>query len=251
MAGHNRWSSIRHKKSIQDAKRGKLFTKLMREIMVAARLGGGDPEANPRLKNAIAAARAANMPKENIEKAIKKGLGIIEAEKYEEVTYEGYGPGGVAVFIEALTDNRNRTVAEIRRIFTKHGGSIGEAGCVSWIFHKKGYIVVDRSAVDEDKLIEIVIEAGAEDVKTNENDYEIITSVEDFESVKKALEENGIKPNYAKITMIPQTTIRLEGKDAERMLSLMESLEDLDDVQNVYANFDISDEVMMSYQQQR
>ncbi len=216
--------------------------------MVAARLGGGDPDANPRLKSAISAAKAANMPKENIERAIKKGLGEVESEKFEEVTYEGYGPGGVAVLIEALTDNKNRTVAEIRRIFTKHGGSIGENGCVSWMFSKKGYIVVDRSEVDEDKLMEVVIEAGAEDIKTNKSDYEIITSVEDFENVKRALDDAGVKYSYAKVTMIPQTVIKLEGKDAERMLSLMESLEDLDDVQNVYANFDIPDEIMMSFQ---
>ncbi len=248
MSGHNRWSSIRHKKSIQDARRGKLFTKLMREIMVAARLGGGDPEANPRLKAAIAAARNANMPKENIERAIKRGTGEVDAEKYEEVVYEGYGPGGVAVLIEALTDNRNRTVADIRRVFSKHGGSMGESGCVSWMFQKKGYIVVEKDGVDEDRLLEVVLDAGAEDVKSNSSDYEIITEVESFEKVKEALDKAGIKYSYAKITMVPQTTIKLEGKDAEKMLSLMEALEDLDDVQNVYANFDISDEVMMSFQ---
>ncbi len=249
MSGHNRWSSIKHKKSIQDAKRGKLFTKLIREIMIAAREGGGDPEANPRLKAAIAAAKSANMPKENIERAIKRGTGEIEGEKFEEVTYEGYGPGGVAVLIEAVTDNRNRTVADIRRIFSKHGGNIGESGCVSWMFSKKGYIVVDKSEVDEDRLMEVVLEAGAEDIRSNETDYEIISEVDDFESVKKALEDAGIKYSFAKVTMVPQTTVRLEGRDAEKMLGLMESLEDLDDVQNVYANFDIPDEVMMSFQQ--
>ncbi len=244
MSGHSKWSSIKHKKKIVDAKRGKLFTKLIREIIVAARLGGGDPDKNPRLRAAIAAAKAANMPKENIERGIKRGTGEIEGVNYEEVSYEGYGPGGVAVLIECLTDNKNRTVAELKHIFERHGGSLGEPGCVSWIFEKKGIIAIEVDKVDEDRLLEIVLEAGAEDVRNTGTQYEVITEPSDFENVKKAIEEAKIPYTLAEITMIPKTTVKLEGKQAEQMLNLMQTLEDMDDVSHVYANFDISDELM-------
>ncbi len=244
MSGHSKWSSIKHKKKIVDAKRGKLFTKLIREIIVAARLGGGDPDKNPRLRAAIAAAKAANMPKENIERGIKRGTGEIEGVNYEEVNYEGYGPGGVAVLIECLTDNKNRTVAELKHIFERHGGSLGEPGCVSWIFEKKGIIAIEVDKVDEDRLLEIVLEAGAEDVRNTGTQYEVITEPSDFENVKKAIEEAKIPYTLAEITMIPKTTVKLEGKQAEQMLNLMQTLEDMDDVSHVYANFDISDELM-------
>ncbi len=243
MSGHSKWHSIRHKKAIVDARRGKLFTKLIREIIVAARMGGGDPDKNPRLRKAIEAARDANMPKENIERAIKKGTGELEGEKFEEVTYEGYGPGGVAVFVEAATDNRNRTASEIRRIFTKHGGSLGESGCVAWMFKRKGYIVIEKSkAPDEEELFDIAVEAGAEDVKIDESNFVILTAPEDLFNVVKALEEKGIEIATKELGMIPDTYVKLEGKQAEQMLKLMEELEDHDDVQHVWANFDISEE---------
>ena len=244
MAGHSKWAQIKRKKAAQDAKRGKIFTKLIREIMVAARLGGGNPDNNPRLRAAIAAAKAENMPKENIERAIKKGTGELEGTHYEEVVYEGYGPGGVAVLVEAMTDNRNRTIADIRRIFSRAGGNLGAAGCVSWLFHKKGVITVDREGVSEEQLMEVALDAGAEDIKEGERDYEIITDPKDLEKVKKALEEAGISYQVAEITMYPQTTVKLEGKEAEQMLRLMEMLEEHDDVQRVYANFDISESAM-------
>ena len=243
MSGHSKWHSIRHKKAIVDARRGKLFTKLIREIIVAARMGGGDPDKNPRLRKAIEAARDANMPKDNIERAIKKGTGELEGEKFEEVTYEGYGPGGVAVFIEAATDNRNRTASEIRRIFSKHGGSLGESGCVAWMFKRKGYIVIEKSkAPDEEELFDIAVEAGAEDVKIDESNFVILTAPEDLFNVVKALEEKGIEIATKELGMIPDTYVKLEGKQAEQMLKLMEELEDHDDVQHVWANFDISEE---------
>ncbi len=244
MAGHSKWAQIKRKKAAQDAKRGKIFTKLIREIMVAARLGGGNPDNNPRLRAAIAAAKAENMPKENIERAIKKGTGELEGTHYEEVVYEGYGPGGVAVLVEAMTDNRNRTIADIRRIFSRAGGNLGATGCVSWLFHKKGVITVDREGVSEEQLMEVALDAGAEDIKEGERDYEIITDPKDLEKVKKALEEAGISYQVAEITMYPQTTVKLEGKEAEQMLRLMEMLEEHDDVQRVYANFDISESAM-------
>jgi len=236
--------SDKTKKKIMDAKKGKIFTKLIREITVAARLGGGNPDTNPRLRAAIEAAKAHNMPKENIERSIKRGLGEIEGENYEEVSYEGYGPGGVAILVDCLTDNKNRTVAELKHTFEKYGGSLGEPGCVSWIFEKKGLITIDVDKIDEDRLIEIALEAGAEDVKRSGKQFEVITAVEDFEDVKKAIEAEGIKYNTAEITMIPKTTVRLEGKEAEQMLTLMQALEDMDDVSHVYANFDIPDEIM-------
>ncbi len=244
MSGHSKWSTIRRKKEAVDAKRGKIFTKLIREITVAARMGGGDPASNPRLRTAIQAAKAENMPKENIERAIKKGTGELEGVSYEEIVYEGYGPGGVAVLVEAMTDNKKRTVAEIRHIFSKHGGNLGESGCVAWIFEKRGLIVVKQDEVDEDKLLDIVLEAGALDMKAEEDEFEIVTTPEDFEKVRESLEKNGIKYTLAEITMVPQNTIKLEGKKAEQMLAMMEALEDNDDVQHVYANFDISEEIM-------
>lgn len=244
MSGHSKWSTIKHKKSKEDARRGKIFTKLIREITVAARMGGGDPNGNPRLRAAIQAAKAENMPKENIERAIKKGTGELPGVAYEEATFEGYGPGGVAVLVEILSDNRKRTVADIRHIFTKHAGNLGEAGCVSWIFEKKGLIAFEKDKVDEEKLMDVALEAGALDVRETEKEYEVLTAPGDFEKVKRKLEEAQLMPVYAEISMLPQTTVRLTGKEAQQMLKLMESLEDSDDVQHVYANFDISDEEM-------
>ncbi len=245
MAGHSHWAQIKRKKAAQDAKRGKLFTKLIREIMVAARLGGGDPSANPRLRAAIQAAKAANMPKENIERAIRKGTGQEEGVKFEEAIYEGYGPQGVAVLIESVTDNKRRTVGELRHIFSKCGGSLAEPGAVAWIFEQKGLIVLPREGIDEDELLTLALDAGAEDVREYEKEFEVITAPQDFESVKKALEEAGMKIESAKVTMVPKTTVRLEEeKAAQQMLRLLETLEDHDDVQRVYANFDIPDELM-------
>ncbi|HDM76071.1 MAG TPA: YebC/PmpR family DNA-binding transcriptional regulator [Deltaproteobacteria bacterium] len=246
MSGHSKWSTIKRKKSAQDAKRGKIFTKLIREITVAARMGGGDPSGNPRLRAAIASARAVNMPKENIERAIKKGTGELAGYSLEEAIYEGYGPGGVAILIEALTDNRNRTTAELRYILSKHGGNLGEAGCVAWMFDKKGLIVFDRNQVDEDEVMEIALEAGAEDVREEDDQLEVVTLQSDFEEVKKAFDEQNIKYELAEVTMIPQNTVKLDDKQAEQMLKLMDALEDSDDVQKVYANFDIDEKILES-----
>jgi YebC/PmpR family DNA-binding regulatory protein len=242
MSGHSKWASIKHKKGALDAKRGKIFTKLIKEISVAARLGGGDPDGNPRLRTAILAAKAENMPKDNIDRAIKKGTGELEGVSYEETNYEGYGPGGVAVILNILTDNKNRTVAEIRSIFSKNGGNLGEAGCVGWMFHRKGQILVDLKSVDEDKLMTIVLDAGAEDMKTGEGEFEVITTPENFEKVKKAIDDNKIPTTFAEVTMVPQSHIKLTAQKAQQMLHLMEVLEDHDDVQKVYANFDIPEE---------
>jgi YebC/PmpR family DNA-binding regulatory protein len=244
MSGHSKWASIKHKKGAVDAKRGKVFTKLIKEITVATRMGGKDPEANARLRAAIAAAKAENMPKENIERGIKKGTGELEGSTYEEATYEGYGPGGVAVLVEVLTDNRNRAVAEVRHLFERHGGSLGAAGCVAWMFSQKGLIVLPKDQTDEEKLFEVALEAGAEDIKEEEKEFEVITEPSLFEQVKTAIERTGLTYALAEITMIPQTTTTLEGKNAQQMLTLMELLEDNDDVNHVYANFDIPDEVM-------
>ena len=244
MSGHNKWASIKHKKGAADAKRGKVFTKLIKEITVAAKMGGGDPSGNPRLRSAILAAKAENMPKDRLERAIKKGTGELEGENYEEVIYEGYGPGGTAVLIESLTDNKNRTVADIRHIFSKCGGNLGENGCVSWMFDKKGYIVVEAQEADEDKLMEIAIDAGAEDVRQDDKNFEIITAPSDFEAVQEAVEKESIPQVLAEITMLPQTYAALEGKEAEQMIRLMEMLEDCDDVQKVYTNADIPEELM-------
>ncbi len=243
MSGHNKWSTIKHKKGAADAKRGKIFTKLIKEITVAAKLGGGDPNGNPRLRTAIDKAKAENMPKDNIDRAIKKGTGELEGVTYEETTYEGYGPGGVAVLVEVMTDNRNRTVSEVRSIFSKCNGNMGESGCVSWMFDKKGLIVFPKET-DFDKLFEAALEAGAEDVADEGDQIEVMSDPSGFIEVREALEKAGFKYESAEITMIPQTMVKLEGKQAESMLKLMDRLEDNDDVQNVYANFDISQEEM-------
>lgn len=245
MSGHNKWSTIKHKKGAADAKRGKMFSKLIKEITIAARMGGGDIEGNPRLRTAVNTARTANMPKDNIERAIKRGTGEIEGVNYEEITYEGYGPGGVAVLLEVLTDNKNRTVAEIRHIFDKYSGNLGESGCVSWMFDKKGMIEVVSGGLTEDEVMEIAIENGAQDVKDEGDTFEITTEPSDFEVVRKAMEQKGWKIDLAEITMIPQTTVKLEGKKAEQMLKMMDALDDHEDLQRVYANFDISEEEML------
>ncbi|MEX1330468.1 MAG: YebC/PmpR family DNA-binding transcriptional regulator [Desulfobacterales bacterium] len=244
MSGHSKWSSIKHKKAATDAKRGKIFTKLIKEITVAARMGGGDIEANPRLRTAVAAARSENMPKENIERAIKKGTGELEGVNYEESTYEGYGPGGAAVLIESLTDNKNRTVADIRSIFGKNGGNLGENGCVAWMFDKKGYIAVERNSIDEEALMETALDAGAEDIREDDSNFEVITAPGDFEAVRDAMEKASIAHIAAEVTMLPQTTTNLTGKEAEQMVRLMEMLEDCDDVQKVYTNADIPDDII-------
>ncbi|HPQ43861.1 MAG TPA: YebC/PmpR family DNA-binding transcriptional regulator [Syntrophales bacterium] len=245
MSGHSKWSTIKFKKGAADAKRGKVFTKIIKEITLAARLGGGDIDGNARLRQAIASAKAENMPKDNIEKAIKKGTGELEgAAAYEEIVYEGYGPGGVAVLVEVMTDNKNRTVAEIRHIFSKHGGNLGENGCVAWMFEKKGNIIVSKDTIDEDSLMELALEAGAEDVVEQESEYEVITGLSTFEDVRSALDDAKIEYILAEIGMIPQNTVELEEDKAGQMLRLMEKMEDNDDVQHVYANFDISDELM-------
>ncbi len=246
MAGHSKWANIKYRKMREDAKRGRIFTRLTREIIVAAREGGGDPETNPRLRTAIAAAKAANMPKENIERAIKRGTGELPGVTYEEVTYEGYGPGGVAVIVETITDNRNRTVSEIRYIFSKHGGSLGETGCVSWLFDKKGVITIKGQGLSEDDLLMVALEAGAEDLKKEEDTFQIITAPEDFEAVKEALEREGLPIEEAEITLVPKNTVRVEGDKAEKVLKLMDALESLDEVQKTYANFEIPEEVMAS-----
>ena len=246
MSGHSKWSSIKHKKAATDAKRGKIFSRLIKEITVAARMGGGDPDANPRLRTAIAAAKSENMPKDNIDRAIKKGTGELEGVSYEESIYEGYGPGGAAVLIESLTDNKNRAVADIRNIFNKSGGSLGENGCVAWMFDKKGYIAVENKSVDEDTLMETALDAGAEDLREDNSNFEVITAPEDFEAVKAAIDKASIIYIEAEITMLPQTTTNLVGKEAEQMVRLMELLEDCEDVQKVYTNADIPDEVVNS-----
>ena len=244
MSGHSKWSSIKHKKAATDAKRGKIFTKLIKEITVAARMGGGDLEANPRLRTAIQAAKSENMPKDNIDRAVKKGTGDLEGVNYEESVYEGYGPGGAAVLIESLTDNKNRTVADIRHIFIKNNGNLGENGCVGWMFDKKGYIVVEAKELDEETLMEVALEAGAEDVREDDSNFEVIAAVEDFEAVKTAVDSASIPHVAAEITMLPQSTTNLAGKEAEQMVRLMEMLEDCDDVQKVYTNADIPEEIM-------
>ncbi len=241
MSGHSKWHSIKHKKGALDAKRGKLFTKFIKEIAVAARAGGGDPAANARLRKAISDAKAGNMPNDTIDRAVRRGSGEEGGVTYEEITYEGYGPSGVALLIESMTDNRNRTVAEIRHIFSKNGGNLGESGSVSWMFEKKGYIVVDKTAKPEDELFELAIEAGADDLRDDEENFEIITAPDNFEQVLTAVKSAGIEPHVAEIEMVPQTYVKLEGQDARQMLKLMEALEDHDDVQKVSANFDISE----------
>lgn len=241
MSGHSKWHSIKHKKAAADSKRGRLFTRLIREMTVAARAGGGDVNSNPRLRLAVANAKAANMPAENIKRAIMRGTGELPGVSYEDVNYEGYGPGGVALFMRVLTDNRNRTVAELRHILSKNGGNLGEAGCVSWMFERKGYFVVEKSAASEEKLLDIVLNAGADDMREDGDNYEIFSAPEKFEEVKASLEAAHIPLAVAEISMIPQTYVKLEGKDAQTMLKLMEALEEHEDVQNVWANFDIDE----------
>ena len=244
MSGHSKWHSIKHKKGATDAKRGKLFTKFIKEITVAARAGGGDPDANARLRKAILDAKAGNMPNDTIDRAVRRGTGAEEGVTYDEITYEGYGPGGVAMLIEAMTDNRNRTVAEIRHIFSKNGGNLGESGSVGWLFEKKGYIVVEKTAKPEEELFEIAIEGGADDVRDDGDNVEIITSPENFESVQSAIKAAGIEPQVAEVSMVPQNYIKLEGPAASQMIRLMEALEDQDDVQNVHSNFDIDQKLL-------
>ena len=244
MSGHSKWSSIKHKKAANDSKRGKLFSKLIKEITVAVRAGGADPEVNPRLRTAISTAKSSNVPNDNIEKAILRGTGELEGVDYEEITYEGYGPGGIALLIEVLTDNRNRAVAEVRLALTKHGGSMGERGCVSWMFETRGLIAVDKESTDEDELFMVVAEAGADDITPLGNTIEIITPFDAFDSVRTAVEEAGIQIEVAEISMIPQNMVELAVKEAGQVIRLMEALEDSDDVQKVYANFDIPDEIL-------
>jgi len=250
MAGHSKWAQIKHKKAKVDAKRGRIFTKLIREITVAARMGGGDPEHNPKLRLAIEKAKEHNMPWENIERAIKRGTGELEGVEYQEAVFEGYGPGGVAILVKALTDNKNRTTGEIRHIFSKYGGNLGSPGSVAWQFEEKGIIYIEKDKANEDAVFEIAVEAGAEDVKTEGDTYEVYTSPKDFENVKKAFVDTNIEIQNADITMVPQSTVRVDGKDAERLLKLLDALEDNDDVQKVYANFDIPEEVLQSFTEQ-
>lgn len=244
MSGHSKWATIKRKKGKADAERGRMFTRLIKEITVAARAGGGDPDGNPRLRTAIATAKAANMPADNIKRAVQKGTGELPGVSYEEITYEGYGPNGVAVYIECLTDNKKRTVSEIRHLFSRYNGNLGENGCVAWMFDKKGVISVDAKVADEDSLLEIALEAGASDFTNLGDTYEIITPAGELENVRAAIEAKSIPVASAEATMIPQNTIKLDEKPAETMLKLYEALEEHDDVQNVYSNFDIDDSVM-------
>jgi len=244
MSGHSKWSQIKHKKALVDAKRGKAFTKIIREMTVAARLGGGDAGSNPRLRLAVGKAKAVNMPADNIDRAIKKGTGELPGVSYEEVSYEGYGVGGVAVLVETMTDNRNRTVAEIRSIFGKAGGAMGESGCVAWMFHKRGAITVPAEGVTEDRLMELALDAGAEDLRQEGDQFTVITPMDKLETVRQALAGAGVAVAEAELTMIPQSTATLDEEAARKMLKLMDALDDHDDVQRVYANFDIPDGIM-------
>lgn len=246
MSGHSKWANIKHKKGKLDAMRGKITTKISREITVAARMGGGDPTGNMRLKLALQKAKENNVPKDNIQRAIQKGIGALDGSAYEELTYEGYGPAGVAVMLDVMTDNRNRAAADIRHIFSKNGGNLGESGCVSWMFKKKGLLVIDReaTALDEEALLLIALEAGAEDFKATAEEYEITTDPQDFSKVQEALEANKIETSVAQITMIPETSVALIGDDAAKMMRLIEALEDHDDVQEVYGNFDLPEDLL-------
>ncbi len=245
MSGHSKWSTIKHKKGKVDALRSKATSKIGREITVAARMGGADPTGNMRLKLALQKAKENNVPKDNIQRAIQKGVGALEGSNYEELVYEGYGPAGVAVIVEVMTDNRNRTAADVRHLFSKYGGNLGETGCVSWIFNKKGLFVIDEiKGLNEEEVMMIALEAGADDFKAEEDEFEILTAAEDFSQVQEALLSNNIKTSVAEITMIPSTTVALVGDDATKMMKLMDALEDHDDVQEVYANFDIPEEMM-------
>lgn len=241
MSGHSKWHSIKHKKAATDAKRGKAFTKVIKEITVATRIGGGDPEANPRLRKAVGDAKSLNMPADNIQRAIMKGTGELEGMSIEEIVYEGYGPGGVAIMVETLTDNRNRTVSELRHVFSKHGGNLGENGCVAWMFTKKGYILVPARDMDEEAAMNVAIEAGADDLSAQDDQYEILTDPESFHAVLGELKNKGIEPTMAQLSMIPQNYVKLEGRPAQQMVRMMDALDDHDDVQNVHANFDIEE----------
>jgi len=247
MSGHSRWAGIKHKKAVVDAKRGKMFTKIIREMTIAAKNGGGNTDNNPRLRKAIESAKAVNMPADNIKKAVQRGTGELPGVEFTELQYEGYGPGGIAVLCDVTTDNKNRTASEIRKIFSQNGGSLGENGCVNWMFKQKGDITILKERAEEDTLMSLVLEAGAEDMKTDEDSYEIITNSDDFEKVKQAIDNAHIAIDSAEITMLPQTYISLEDKDAEQMLGLMSALEDSEDVKNVYANFDISQEELKKH----
>ncbi|MBO8142066.1 MAG: YebC/PmpR family DNA-binding transcriptional regulator [Firmicutes bacterium] len=245
MAGHSKWANIKHRKEKEDARRGKMFTKLSRQITVAAREGGPDPAANGRLRLAIDKARAVNMPMENIERAIKRGTGELEGVSYEEMIYEGYGPGGVAIMLEIMTDNRNRTASEVRHLFSRYGGSLGESGCVAWMFERRGVIAVERAAVDdEDALLLAAADAGADDVQAQEDRFEVQTPPGALDAVKRRLEEAGYRIVSAGLVMVPKTTVEVTGEDASRLMKLLDALEDHDDVQEVYANFDVPDEVL-------
>ena len=244
MSGHSKWASIKHKKSATDAKRGKLFTKLIRAITIAAREGGGKPDVNPSLRMAIQKAKEANMPAGNIDRAVKKGTGELPGMTLEQIAYEGYGPGGIAIMVDTLTDNKNRTTSDIRNIFSKKNGNLAKAGSVAWLFEKKGYFVVNKTTIEEDKLMDIVLEAGAEDLKSEETTYAITATPQDFEKVKKVLEAAKIKIESSEITMVPKSTIKIKGDSARKVLDLVDALEEHDDVQNVYANFDIPDELL-------
>ena len=245
MSGHSKWANIKHRKGAVDAKRGKIFTKLIKEITVAARMGGGDPAANPRLRSAVAAAKAVNMPKDNVDRGIKKGTGELDGISYDEILYEGYGPGGVAVLVECMTDNRNRTVADVRSFFAKANGNLGEANCVAWMFDKKGSVLIDKEVADEEKLMELALDAGAEDVADDGSAFQVLTAPEDFEAVREALETAGLEFLEASISMIPQNVVEVaDEKTARQLMKLLDNLEDHDDVQKVHANFDIADELM-------
>jgi len=249
MSGHNKWSTIKHKKAKEDAKRGKVFTKLIKEITIAARMGGGDESANPRLRTAILAAKTENMPKDNITRAIKKGTGELEGVNYEEISYEGYGPEGVAMLIDVVTDNKNRTVSEVRHALTKYNGKMGATGSVSWLFATKGYVGIKAEGVEFDEVFEVALEAGADDIQMSDDLIEVYSAPENFVAVKEALEEKGYEIEQSELSKIPSTTVKLEGKPAETMLKLMDTLEDNDDVQNVWANFDIDDSILESFGQ--
>ena len=249
MSGHSKWASIKHKKAATDSKRGKVFTKIIREISIAARAGGGDPDKNPRLRKAVLDARNVNMPADNIKRAIMKGTGQLEGAQYEEVIYEGYGPGGVAIYVTAVTDNKNRTVSELRHIFTKNGGRIGESGSVAWMFKRLGYIDVEKGKATEDQLLDIALSAGAEDVRDDGSSFEITTTPQAYETVLEAVKKNNIETVDANVGHLPQKYIKVEGKEAQQVLRLVEELEDHDDVQTVASNFDISEEEIASFSQ--
>jgi YebC/PmpR family DNA-binding regulatory protein len=247
MSGHSKWSSIKHKKAARDAKRGKVFTKLIKEITIAARLGGGDLNANPRLRTAVAAGKAQSMPNDNIDRAIKKGTGEVGGGQLEQITYEGYGPGGVALILDVFTDNRNRTVSELRFILSKHGGNLGESGCVAWMFKKRGVIMVEKGAADEDRLLELALEAGADDVVADADGFQVLVTPDRFSAVRDALEKAQIPIASAEVTMNPENLVKVTGHQAEQVLQLIEDLEDHDDVQSVSANFDIDEKVMAQF----